>query len=236
MEPRGWIYPVRPGSRRRSTKLYIRPTLLWLSFGLSFGSSHWVSWQFCLALWVPGWLCFENWTRFFAGALGTLKCQGFSRAPHSAFLLHVCPHMPHLCRSQRTVPFPLLYVWVARLEWPVPYLITALFLQVLGLKAYTTTARVLVIILFLFAFVFWFRVPLHNLDCPGTWNVDQAVIRLRSACLCSTGEGITGVCHHTVCPLFFFGDKVSCSMGLTYRTLALSAKCLTILTDLKWRV
>lgn len=174
MEPRGWLYPVRPGSRCRSTKLYIRPTLLWLSFG----SSHWVSWQFCLALWVPGWLwfvilcvwvlsvcvclsvhhmhsvnrsqkkvsdtlkqelwsclCFENWTRSFAGALGTLKCQGVSRAPHSAFLLHVCSHVPHLCRSQRTVPFPLLYVWVARLEWPVPYLITALFIQSLRMGA-----------------------------------------------------------------------------------------------------
>jgi hypothetical protein len=43
---------------------------------------------------------------------------------------------------------------------------------------------------------FWDRVSLYSPGCPGTHFVDQAGIKLRSACLCLPSAGIKGVRYH----------------------------------------
>ena len=58
----------------------------------------------------------------FLNAKASLK----TRTQLSYFMCaHTCPNFVEV----RTVPFPHLCVWVARLVWPVPYLITASFIQ-----------------------------------------------------------------------------------------------------------
>lgn len=87
------------------------------------------------------------------------------------------------------------YVFQAGLE------LSGICLPLLGLKPCNTTILKLKQSLLLIVFTFLWggvedRVSLCGYDCPRTVSVDQAALKLRSACLCLLDAGIKGVHHN----------------------------------------